>query len=382
MNSTEKKAQSTTREQSRVRAVLFPVLSVFIGIFLAFSILEVVLRFFPVYTGLYAEPVSARQPVLRFIPNVEFLYSRGWNFRGVNIGHVHNFGFINDQDYDPTVTSPLAAVIGDSYIEAAMVPFGKTLQGRLAETVRGKGRVYSYAMSGAPLSQYLAWASWIKTVFHPDLLIVTIVGNDFDESLIRYKNEPSYHYFDDSREGMPLVRVDMDTGFLRQTIRLSAVSALSRYIRQNLGLSTIVRKFRASKSIQYVGNVPASVEAERIERSKRAVDAFLVRLPQEAGVPASRTIFIVDGMRPNLYSAEDLQKAEGSFFDTMRRYFIAHAAPHGYTVIDMQPRFIEHYRATGERFEYPDDGHWNETGHAVAAEAVKKSRVFRDRFGL
>lgn len=369
------------REQSRVRAVLFPVLSVLIGIFLALSILEVVLRFFPVYSGLYAEPVSARQPVLRFIPNVEFLFSRGWNFRGVNIGHVNNFGFINDQDYDPTVTSSLAAVIGDSFIEAAMVPFGKTLQGRLAETVRGKGRVYSYGMSGAPLSQYLAWATWVKTVFHPDLLIVTIVGNDFDESLIRYKNEPSYYYFDDSREGMPLVRVDTDTGFLRQTIRLSSVFALSRYVRQNLGLSAIAQRLR-NPNLQYVGNVPATMTQERIERSKRAIDAFLTRLPGEANVPARRIIFVMDGMRPNLYSAEELRKAEGSFFDTMRRYFIAHAVPRGYTVIDMQPLFIERYRATGERFEYPDDGHWNEAGHAMVAEAVKKTRVFRDRFGL
>lgn len=76
-------------KQSRVSAVLFPVLSVFIGVFVAFLVLEAVVRLFPVYSGLYAVPVNAQQPVLRFVPNSDFTYSRGWNFRGVNTGHIN-----------------------------------------------------------------------------------------------------------------------------------------------------------------------------------------------------------------------------------------------------------------------------------------------------
>lgn len=368
--------------QSRVKAVLFPVLSALLGIFLSLLILEAVVRFFPVYSGLYAEPINAQQPVLRFAPNGEFTYSRGWNFHGINTGHINNFGFVNNQDYEQAAASPLAAIIGDSYVEAAMVPFEKTLHGRLAKSVRGSGRVYSFGMSGAPLSQYLAWAIWAKNTFHPGLLVVTIVGNDFDESLIRYKNAQGFHYFDDSTEDMPLVRVDMKRGFQDEAIRLSSVSALSRYIRQNLGLSAIVQRFRSPDAVKYVGNVPASVETERTERSKRAVEVFLTRLSQETAIPASRIILVVDGMRSALYSEEGLQKAQGSYFDTMRRYLIAQAAQRGYVVIDMQPRFIERHRATGERFEYPDDGHWNEAGHAMAAEAIKATRPFQKLFGF
>jgi lysophospholipase L1-like esterase len=367
-------------KQSRVKAVLFPVLSALIGIFLTLLILEIVVRFLPVVSGLYVEqPINAQQPVLRFLPNREFTYSRGWNLRGVNTGRTNNFGFINDQDYDPGATSPLAAVIGDSYVEALMIPFKNTLHASLAESARGRGRVYSFGMSGAPLSQYLAWALWVKKVFHPDLLVVTIVGNDFDESLLRYKNAPGFHYFDDSREDMPLTRVDLGHG----SIYLSRKSALVRYIRDNVGLTAIIQNFRSPPNvIQYVGNVPASVEADRIERSKRAVDTFLARLSQETGIPASRIILVVDGMRPNLYTVEELRKAQGSYFDTMRVYLLARAQKLGYVVIDMQPRFIERHRATGERFEYPDDGHWNAAGHAMAAEAIKATRPFQELFGL
>lgn len=368
-------------KQSRVRAVLFPVLSVFIGVFVALLVLEAVVRLFPVYSGLYAVPVNAQQPVLRFVPNSVFTYSRGWNFRGVNTGRINNYGFINDQDYDAAATSPLVAVIGDSYVEAAMVSYEKTLHGHLAESVRGRGRVYSFGFSGAPLSQYLAWASWVKEIFHPNLLVVTVVGNDFDESLLRYKNTPGY-YFDDSKAGMPLVRVDTTLGIFQRIVRLSSASALSRYVRQNLGLSGIVRRLHSPNVVQYVGNVPVTVEADRVERSKRVVDVFLERLSRESGIPVNRIILVVDGMRPSLYTTEDLHKAQGSYFGTMRSYLIAQAQKIGYVMFDMQPRFIERYRATGEQFEYADDGHWNETGHAMAAEAVREIRVFRELFDL
>ena len=74
-----------------------------------------------------------------------------------------------------------------------------------------------------------------------------------------------------------------------------------------------------------------------VEDSKRAVDAFLERLPDASGVDASRIVFIVDGLRPELYRNEGLQRIEGSYFDIMRRYFMVNAAEGGYEVIDMQP---------------------------------------------
>lgn len=66
----------------------------------------------------------------------------------------------------------------------------------------------------------------------------------------------------------------------------------------------------------------------------------------------------------------------------MRRYFIAQALRRGCLAVDIQLRFIERHRSAGERFEYSDDGHWNEVGYALAMEAVKEIRIFRDQFGL
>src|SRR6185436_3790485 len=118
---------------------------------------EIVLRFLPVSTGLRSMPVTAAGRVLHFTPNRPCTNSLGWTMHNVVHGRVNTAGFVNDQDY-VREGPPLIAVIGDSFIEAQMVPYAESLQGRLATALAGKFRIYSFAASGAPLSQYLIFA--------------------------------------------------------------------------------------------------------------------------------------------------------------------------------------------------------------------------------
>ena len=119
---------------------------------------EAVLRFLPVASGMRTVPVTAQNPVFHFTPNREFLFSRDWDMVLARRGRVNNAGFVNDQDYHKDDELPLLAVVGDSMIEAAMLTHRDTLQGRLAKSLAGTLRVYSFAPAGAPLSQYLIWA--------------------------------------------------------------------------------------------------------------------------------------------------------------------------------------------------------------------------------
>ena len=85
-------------------------------------------------------------------------------------------------------------------------------------------------------------------------------------------------------------------------------------------------------------------------------------------------------MRPQLYGDETLDAAGGIFVDVMRRYFLAHARRRGYETIDMQPRFIAHYRTHRRRFEWPRDDHWNALGHEVCFDAVRSSALLTGAF--
>jgi len=53
--------------------------------------------------------------------------------------------------------------------------------GLLAKLFEGKLRFYSFAASGAPLSQFLVWARYAVSKFKARALVINVVGSDFDQ---------------------------------------------------------------------------------------------------------------------------------------------------------------------------------------------------------
>jgi hypothetical protein len=368
---------------SRFRSLSFAAISIFLSLLASFLFLEILLRWFPVNEGLGALPVNQDNPVLRYTPNRSSIWSKGWNFSIVNHVRTNNYGFVTDIDYDPKATTPLLAIIGDSYVEAAMVPYTQTAAAILAKSVGQKGRVYTFGASGSTLSQYLAYAQYARDTFHPACLTIVIVSNDFDESFWKYRNEPGYHYFEERSDGeLGVTRIDREVNPLR---RMLGASSLVKYVVVNLEAPRVwehLKEFSQSHSITnqpYVGNVLANVDRTRVFDSQRAVDAFLRLLPSMAGLEPSKILLGIDGNRREIYD-NHLESAKGSYFDVMRRYLMLSAKAKGYETIDMQQEFIDHYERHGQRFEFPTDGHWNGVAHAVLARAIQHSSVYRGCF--
>jgi hypothetical protein len=363
----------------RKKRLCFAIVSTLLGLVAPLVIMEIVLRFLPVNEGLRVLPVNQTNPILRFTPNRTSVWSKGWNFSLVNRVRTNNYGFVSNIDYDPLARSPLLAIVGDSYVEAAMVPYDKTGAARLAENLRGGARVYSFGASGSALSQYLAYAEYARDTFHPDSLVIVVVGNDFDESLMKYKNAPGFFYFvDNGDDKLILKRVDLEISPLRKLVR---ASALGMYLTTNLHIENTFARLMgnqvdsAQKGTSFVGNTAATPDPTRVADSQRVVNEFLRILPEMSGLDPAKVVLVVDGIRPNLYDSGS-ESAQGSYFDVMRRYFMAGAKARGFEVIDMQQEFSDHYKKHGQMFEFPDDDHWNAVGHEVFAEAVERSAVY------
>jgi hypothetical protein len=249
--------------------------------------------------------------------------------------------------------------------------------------------VYSFGASGAALSQYLAYAKYAREVFHPDGLVVTVVGNDFDESLLRYKSVPGFHYFSPDENGaLQLIRLDREIPPWRDFV---AASALGMYLAANLEVGGLVERSRqrlnalfspSSMPVDYAGNSPAAADPARIADSKRAVDAFLDQLPGAAGLSVSKILLVVDAVRPELYEPLRREAVKRSYFGIMRAYLMERAAERGFEVADMETEFLENYSRTSRRVEHPKDFHWNSVGHEVVARVVMKSRMYQSVFGL
>jgi hypothetical protein len=376
------RASDDDHKIGRGKHLLFALTAITGSVLACLAFAEIVLRFLPVATGLWTVPVNAEQPIFHFTPNRDFLFSRDWNFSIVNPGHINNAGFINDEDYTRNDPRPLLAVVGDSYVEAAMVPNRQTFYGRLAEKLKEKGRVYSFGASGAPLSQYLVWAQYAVQTYRAQGLAIVVVGNDFDESLLSYNARPGLHVYSRAADGrLHLTRVDYAPSPLRAVVRHSA---LGRYLVFHLEAYETLKQAAARIGLisparaapQYVGNTSADTSPARVRDSQEAVVAFFEDLPRMTKLAPDRIVFLLDGAR----YAGDVAITEQSYFGVMRKYFMSEAAQRGYQVIDLQPWFVDRSRDGKTSFEFPTDGHWNATGHEVAAEALEQSRLYRTMF--
>lgn len=363
-----------------VRTV-FRALTLVLGSLLAALLgLEVVFRFLPVQEGQNAQPVTAADPYFHFAANRDSLWSSDSLFSIVNRVHANNYGYINDQDYDPNATTPLLAVIGDSYVEALMVPYAQTLQGRLAALAGDRGRVYSFAASGAGFAQHLAWAQFARDTFHPKAFIIVIISNDFNESVAAEGRLRGFHQFVEGADGtLQLERNDYIPSRSREIARHSA---LLRYYFLNMrGLGTLRQFIQAHEggAQDYVANMRATVSSEQVARYEKAVDAFLKMLPSATGVSPDKALLVFDGFRPNMYE-NTMDQVKGSMWDIMRTYFMDQARAASVRVLDMDVVFREDFAALGERFEFPTNNHWSGVGHAAAARAVADLDFFREVF--
>jgi lysophospholipase L1-like esterase len=374
-------------------------------------VLEIGLRFFPVFSGM---PVNRTSDVYSFTPNVTIQRSSNWDMSNPRKRRVNNAGFISDQTYSSSDKTPLIAIVGDSYIEAMQVDYSDTAEAHLLTKCMPHARVYSFGAQFAPLSQYLSWAQYASQTYQPKIMAVNIGGNDFDESLFSHQlainngGVPGMQFYDFSNDSTRLVTVPFkQENWLIQALRHSV---LAQYLVRNVGVVNIINDYRhrlhswgiqneqskpsleqsleavnvinsargaqkvKSKAntetpSEYVGNAKRFYSTEKLHLAKKAVDSFLSDLPKAAHLPNGSIVLTVDAERPLIYSPEG-QKDLDSFFSVMRQYLIERAKSLGFVVIDLRLAMIKQFSTEGKRFEFPDDNHWNAVGHRLMADQL------------
>lgn len=334
------------------------------GVLLALVACELVLRQLPVIDGPYRIATSPEAPLYLYEPHQHFTHSLGPLLASPTHGSTNNFGYVHEQNYVWQDPRPLLAVIGDSYVEALRVPFSHSITGQLSALLGEAWRVYSFATSGSPLSQYLAYAAEAQR-FGARCIAVVLIANDFDESWYTVRPLPGFHYFDP--DGEELVRVDIPQSSRRAAAQwLVRHSALTRYLLYHLRLRWLMRRSVAPT----VGQTAADTSAPRMEHARQALERFLTMLPRYAGLPPEQIVIIIDAVRPELYDQRSLAAVRSSFAAQTLHEAAQRALERGYLVRSMEEPFLQHYRRFGARFEHEYDAHWNALGHAVVARSA------------
>ena len=325
--------------------------------------LEIVFRFLPVRSVLHTDVLNDAKPIPSYLANEKGVWSRDWNFSIVNTLVTNNLGFVNPQDYGKT-DKPAVAVIGDSFVEAAMTPYDRTFYGRLAAKLRPENTlVYTFAMSGAQLPDYLVWARYAIGHFAPQKMVFVIIPNDYDESLAKNKQSPgSYYFYDNKDKSLSLGKVDFAISPLRRFVRSSA---LLGYITQNLQVWERLKEFLYD-SQRLTGTLDTKAW---IADAKRAVDFFFDELDKAVRIDHKDVLFLIDGSIEDVYGkGNDTPRIKVR--DAADAYLAQVARSHGYRVIELPSIFRKHYQAHGQPLVYPTDGHWNELAHQLVYETI------------
>lgn len=331
-------------------------------IFVIFLILEIFFRIAPTSSPLDLSPVTSPSDVLRYKPYQTSTFSLGANFYKVIEKSTNNYGFFSSIDYEPN-SKPDIMVIGDSYVEAVQVKNEDSFPELISKKNKGK-IVYQLGIPGVALSQYIQMIKFSEKEFSPKHYIITIVGNDFDESLCKYKQKLGTWCYNDNFE---LDFIPFEGYSFKRS--LARKSAFLRYLVFNLNLNwrVVLKKIGLNDEglradIQYAGNTER-VKSEIINKdSLKVIDHFFEEIFY-LGLHEKITI-VLDADRQDIY----LNNNSSSYFRDMREYVIKNAISKKINIIDMEPIFKNHFNKNNQIFEFPTDAHWNEIAHGLVAK--------------
>lgn len=265
------------------------------------------------------------------------------------------------------------AFVGDSFVEALQVPFDKSFAEAVGVRLAARGpvEIQRFGVAGAPLSQYLQMVEREVLQRRPDLIVVTLVHNDFDESFAFKPGRYTSSFLKLRIEGGKVTGEVAPAPWRAGWVELLRQSATARFllyrwqVRPQALVDAILGPARAAGEGGYAANIDvASVLAQEAE-IRVATDYLFGRLKARADAIGAKLQLVMDGDRAAIYAGRGDSPAL-----KLNRIAAEMAARHGIAFLDLHPVFAAEWARAGKRFEFQADAHWNEYGHQVAGAAI------------
>jgi hypothetical protein len=347
------------------------------SLFITLLILEILLRLLVPVADPPKVYFDRQTDIIRFEPNQRGVFARQGEFAAEY--RINGAGWTSDKEYkaERVKDETRIAIIGDSYVEALQVDYDKNLavllENRLLDTGSNPVVVYRFGISGAPLSQYLHMMRYVSTTYAPDIYIINMVYNDFEESFRANPSQPSFllqFAIDKNNEIVELPITPYTPSTLR---RLLSYSAIVRYLYFNLGFDSRVEKIISGNDHpERLVNPPVGKSENRptVELLLRYVfQQFLMVAAQTD----SQVLVTIDAPRASIEAG--LPVEQDMFYIAYNTLATDVSADLGVPFLDLTPYFLADFEQHKERFSFSGDGHWNERGHRVAGEAIAQKLI-------
>ncbi|MDB5816052.1 MAG: hypothetical protein JWN23_3169 [Rhodocyclales bacterium] len=324
------------------------------GIVSALIALELLCRLLPVSTstgtGYHFNPDIVTYPA-----HYDFVLSSGWSLHNVQHLHSNNFGFIDGRDFvrDPTAI----ALIGDSFVEANMLPAQQRPAPQLESRLGGRA-VYALGGPGSSLLDYVERVKFAQDHFDIRTFVIVIERSDVRQTLCGSGNVHS-PCLDPSSLALRHER-QAPTGRVKDLVRHSA---LAQYLFSQLRLKPdqlLAQLFPPRNTHQAKDDTPPE---DRIDdaTAQIIIQRFLNDLPRNAG---QRYILVFDSERDAI--EHDVKR-----ISRVRQQFMQAAAEAHMDIVDTAPFFIAYHARSPLNLEVgPSDGHWSPVAISMVMGAV------------
>jgi DNA polymerase III epsilon subunit-like protein len=268
------------------------------------------------------------------------------------------------------------AVIGDSYVEALHVNYDESLAEQI-ELAFDSGRLeaYRFAVSGAPLSQYLHILRKETLKYSPDLVVIIVVHNDFDES---YLSTPGVYTRSFLKIRIVNGAVEGEVSpveYERPWYAFIRNSATWRYLayRQQIRFSSLRNLFfRKQKQERhtYQANIEVSGLDTKMARNQLVTEYIFKEMRELCKRNNAQLLIVMDGERDGIYKSVDHVSAKPRSPLRLNRMAKSVAEEYHIDFIDLQPVFQKDFTINRKSFDFSCDSHWNTYGHKVVANTI------------
>lgn len=329
-----------------------------IGLLGVVAACELLFRALPVSTatntGYHFDPM-----ILTYPAHHRFTMSTGWDLRNAQTLQANNLGFAADRDFVPD--SRAVALIGDSYVEASMLPAALRPGAQLQQLLGPSRPVYAMGTPGAMLLDHAERIRFASERLDVRDFVVFIAAGDVRQSLCTVSPaclDPRTLVAGEHRRPSP----DLVKRWLRESAFAQYLFSQLKVSLDKLGPSLAALPGSVVPGARSASEAPARPRTER-ETPPEVVDLVCQRFldavrPHVRG----RLVLVInapgDGQVTSPQDVENRRLAE----------LVIQA---GVTVVDMAPIFRDHAARSPLSLDVgPYDHHLNGLGMSLVARAA------------
>lgn len=298
-------------------------------------------------TGSYTDPL-----ILTYPPRHNWTVSTGWDLRNAQRLKSNNLGYAASRDFARNENA--VALIGDSFVEASMLPTGDR-PGAQLERALGTRPVFAMGNPGTALLDYAERIRFAHDHFGVRDFVILMERGDVKQTLCGSGNINAPCL--DAKTLASRVELLPSPGLAKRTFRHSA---LAQYVFGQLKFSP--QKLLPQASAAAMDNPPKAPIAQEVPGYVDVVTAaFFERTKPYA---TGKLVIVLDSDRGALAAGQLAP-------DATRTRFMALARAAKVEVIDTESVFTAHFAGSSLRLNVgPYDGHLNALGVSMVTQAA------------